>query len=520
MPKRLAAFAPLLAALFFLRPASSEPEDPRRRPDLIAAVKRVDEKTLREHLFWLADPARTGRDTDSPGSDAAAQYIVAWYEKCGMVPKGSDGFFQPWGNAGKKGVLKDSCCLLLGKAAKKVTVEFDSGFKPAKCCTTGSAAADVVFAGFGITAKEYGYDDYAGIKVDGKVVLVFDHEPQETNEASPFDGAKPTKYSDIATKAAAAKEHGAAALLVMRDATNHPDEKGFPSDDELGWPGDEKLSAGLPVVYISDESAAQLAVATGRKEFAGFQKKIDESGKPSSAPLSCPCEVRVTDHAPILGGQKNIIAMKEGEDPELKNEFVILSAHYDHIGLGTAQDSLGGTGKIHPGADDNASGTSGLMELAYALQPLHTKRSLLLINFDGEEAGLLGSKAFADKPTVPMGKIVAILNMDMISRNKPAAINVGGIGRNKRLDEVLHTISARYGLTMDTDGMDQYIQRSDQWSLMEKGVPGVFFFGGMHPDYHTDKDTPDKCNITKMKLITLVCLVFLDEVANGENPRK
>ena len=110
--------------------------------------------------------------------------------------------------------------------------------------------------------------------------------------------------------------------------------------------------------------------------------------------------------------------------------------------------------------------------------------------------------------------------MDMISRNKPSAINVGGIGRNARIDQVLKTVSARYGLTMDTDGMDQYLQRSDQWPLMEKGVPGVFFFGGMHGDYHTDGDDPEKSNVIKMKLITLVCLVFLDEVANGENPRK
>ncbi len=519
MLKRHIRFAAVALAALFLRAAHSEPEDPRRRPDLIAAIKRVEEKSLREHLFWLADPARAGRDTDSPGADAAAQYIVAWYEKCGMKPKGNDGFFYTWGTPGKKGELKDSCRLMMGKGAKLATAEYEKGFKPAKFSSTGVATADLVFAGFGITAKEYGYDDYAGLKVDGKVVVVFDHEPQEASDASPFDGAKPTKYSDLATKAAIAKEHGAAALLVMRDAANHPAEKGIPADDELGWPG-EGDACGIPVVYLSDESAAQLAAATGRKEFAGFLKKINDEGKPCSLALGCPCDMRVTDLAPVIGGQKNIIAMKEGEDPELKNEYVILSAHYDHIGLGTPQDSLGGTGKIHPGADDNASGTSGLMELAYALQPLHHKRSILLINFDGEEAGLLGSKAFADKPTVPMDKIVAILNMDMISRNKPAAINVGGIGRNARLDEVLKTISARYGLAMETDGMDQYIQRSDQWSLMEKGVPGVFFFGGMHGDYHTDKDTPDKCNVAKMKLITLVCLVFLDEVANGPSPRK
>ncbi|MEK7470306.1 MAG: M28 family peptidase [Planctomycetota bacterium] len=508
-----------LAAVLFLGRVSSEPEDPRRRPDLIAAIKRVDEKTLREHVFWLADPARGGRDTDSPGADAAAQYIVAHYEKCGMVPKGTQGYFYPWGTIGKTGTLKDACHVKVGKDKKLATFGYQEGFWPAKCAEAGLVTGDIVFAGFGITAKDLKYDDYAGLKVEGKIVLVFDHEPQETNDASPFDGAKPTKYSDIATKARIANEHGAAGLLVMRDTANHPGETGPPKDDELAWPPDGE-KAGLPVAYLSDESVALLAAACGRKEFTGFQKKIDETGKPSSIALNCPGEMRLSVHPPVLGGQKNIIAMKEGEDPELKNEYVILSAHYDHIGMGTAQDALDGPGKIHPGSDDNGSGTSGLMELAFALQPLKTKRSLLLINFDGEEAGLLGSKAFANNPTVPMDKIVAILNMDMISRNKPSSIFVGGIGRNARIDEVLKTISQRYALTMDTDGMDQYIQRSDQWSLMEKGVPGVFFFGGNHGDYHTAKDTPDKANVAKMKLITLVCLVFLDEVANGPSPRK
>lgn len=516
---RFACLAALLALLPVGVARTDPPEDPRRRPDLIAAVKRVEEKSLREHLFWLADPARGGRKTGSPEADAAAQYIAANYERCGMKPKGTDGYFQPWGTIGKKGELKDACTVKVGKAPKQVTLEYDKAWKPAKFSSVGLISGDVFFAGYGITAKDLGYDDYAGQKVEGKVVLVFDHEPQEADEKSVFDGAKPTKYSDIATKAAIAKDHGAAALLVMCDAANHKEVKGFPEDDELGWPGAGD-PAGIPVVYLSVEAAAQLAAAMGRKDFGGFAKKIDETGKPCSAPLNCPCEMRVTDNAPIIGGQKNIIALKEGEDPELKNEYVILSAHYDHVGLGNAQDSLGGTGKIHPGSDDNGSGTSGLMELAHALQPLHHKRSILLINFDGEEAGLLGSKHFAGSPTVPMDKIVAILNMDMISRNKPTAIFVGGIGRNPRIDEVLKTISGRYGLTMDTEGMDQYIQRSDQWSLMEKGVPGVFFFGGMHGDYHTDKDTADKANVKKMQLITLVCLVFLDEVANGPNPRK
>ena len=504
-----------------VRLLSADPEDPRRRPDLIASLKKITDASLREHLFVLADPAMEGRETGTKGADKAAQYIAEHYQRCGLTPKGTDGYFQPFGTLGKTGELKDACWVKVGRAPKVAELKLEQEFRPATFSGVGLTGGDVVFAGFGITAPEYGYDDYAGMKAEGKVVLVFDHEPQEKDEKSAFDGAKATKYSDIRTKAEAAKAHGAVALVVIRDTANHPGEKGFPEDDELGWPptGD---GVGLPVAYLSDLGTTALAVAAGRKDFTGLQKRIDETGKPSSVDLkNCPVNVRLSDKAPVLGGQKNIIAMIEGDDPDLKNEYVILSAHYDHIGLGTPQNALGGSaGKMHPGADDNASGTSGLMELAIALPPLKHKRSILLINFDGEEAGILGSKHYAGAPTVPIDKIVAILNMDMISRNKPAAIQVGGIGRNARLDRVLKDVSARYGLTMETDGMDQYINRSDQWPLMEKGVPGIFFFGGMHADYHTDGDIASKCNITKMKLITMVCLVFLDEVANGESPRK
>ncbi|NUN49044.1 MAG: M28 family peptidase [Candidatus Brocadiae bacterium] len=518
---RLAPVLALAALPFLLAPHASSEDDPRRRPDLLAAIKRVDGTTLRDNVMWVASQENEGRETGSVGADRAAHYIAAWYEKCRLEPKGTDGFFQPFGTIGKKGELKDSNWVKAGKGPKMSTLEYGTQLRHAKFSGSSLAEGDLVFVGFGIQAKELGYDDYAGQKVAGKIVLAFDHEPQEMNEASAFDGTKPTKYSDIRVKAETAAAQGARALIVMRDAMNHPEVKGgFPEDDELGWPSEVPDALPIPVTYISDEGAALLAVAAGRKDWTPLQKKIDETGKPSSLVTTCPCTVRVTAAAPILGGQKNIIAMKPGTDPVLKDEYVILSAHYDHVGRGNAQNSKGKVGQVHAGADDNGSGTAGLMELAWALEPLKTKRSILLINFDAEEAGLIGSKHFAGSPTVPIDKIVTILNMDMISRNKATAILVGGIGRNKRLDRVLKDVSGRYGLEMVSDGMDQYLQRSDQWALMEKGVPGIFFFGGMHGDYHSEKDTPDKCNVMKMKLITLVCLVFLDEVANGPNPRE
>ncbi len=491
--------------------------------DLKKAAKSIDSKLIKKHLFYLASDKLQGREAGSPGGHAAAVYIAEQYERAGLEPAGTEGFFQPFGPAPQRGEVALANAVKVATSSKATRFnefDFDDAFRPAKFSATGLVEGTVVWAGYGITAEEHGYDDYANLDAEGKIVLCLDQEPQEDDDASPFDGAKPTAYSNIRTKAETAAEQGAIALIVV-NGENHADEPEIPDDDELAWPPASDAEAlPIPVVYANGKLAAEI-LKKSRKRIGKLQEEIDQTLTSNAVDLkSYPVIVKVSAVGPPIGGMKNVVALKRGSDPELKNQYVVLSAHYDHVGLGSPQTSKGGIGQVHNGSDDNGSGTSGLIELARALKTLKLKRSVLLMSFDAEEKGLVGSKHYAGSPTVPMGNIVTILNMDMISRNAPDEIFVGGMGRNAMLDRVIGEIGERYKLRLNPQGMEQYIRRSDQWSFMERGVPGLFFYGGSHADYHTANDTPDKANLTKIKLITQVCLVFLYDIANAEtSPR-
>lgn len=519
LPYGLGSFL-VLTALTFLFGPKALAGSKKTPADLKRAAKAVSKKTLKKHLFYLASEELGGRQTGTPGGNKAALYLAAQYKKCGLKPAGTEGYFQPYGPAVPRGEVKDANFMHVAKTKSGSSVhtfKYGVDFKPCSVSGTGYIDGPVVFAGFGITAPELKYDDYGKIKCKGSMALVFDGAPQ----GAALAGGKLDAHSSVVAKAKNAVKHGASALLIVSDFVRQPDQKGLPEGEALTWPPKKDAErVDIPVIYISKKVALIIA-RNGRRSLKQLHSKIDGSGQPASCKLGVyPTILEISDKGPPTGGVKNVIALKEGSDPKLKNEYIVISAHYDHVGRGNKQNSRGGIGQIHNGADDNASGTSGLLELARVVQKLKLKRSVLFMSFDGEEAGLLGSKHYAANPLVPMKNIVTILNMDMISRNKPTEIFIGGMGRNTMLDDCINRISAKYKLTLNPKGMEQYLKRSDQWSFMEKGVPGLFFFGGTHADYHTANDDPERCNITKMKLITQVCIVFLYEIANSKkSPR-
>jgi aminopeptidase YwaD len=492
--------------------------------DLKKAAKAVSKKKLKKHLFYLASDELGGRQTGMPGGNKAALYLAAQYKKVGLKPAGTEGYFQPYGPAVPRGQVKDANFMHVAKTKSGSSVStfvYGKDFQPVNCSGVGYFDAPVVFAGYGISAPKLGYDDYSKVTVKDRIVLVLDHVPGETSDSSPLKDQK-ASYGSILKKAQTAQQQGAIALLIACDSRNHPDTKELPKGEGMEWPPKKEATrVKIPVIYISSRVAAVI-VRNGRRNLGKLQETIERNKRPASCKLGVyPTILEISDKGPPTGGVKNVVALRPGSDPKLKDQYIIISAHYDHVGRGNSQNSRGGIGQIHNGADDNASGTSGIIELARAIQRLKLKRSVLFMSFDGEEAGLLGSKHYAANPIVPLDKIVTILNMDMISRNKPSEIFIGGMGRNTMLDSCIREISAKYKLTLNPKGMEQYLKRSDQWSFMEKGVPGLFFFGGTHPDYHTSNDTPDRCNLTKMKLITQVCIVFLYQIANSKkSPRE
>ncbi|PYV09411.1 MAG: aminopeptidase [Acidobacteria bacterium] len=350
-------------------------------------------------------------------------------------------------------------------------------------------SGEIVFAGYGISAEEYGYDDYKGLEVADKIVLVLGHEPRETDPKSPFDGVELTLHGHDNTKAINARYRGARAILIVQDPANHPEGSDLPAVaaaqvDDLG----------IAALRITRDQARRL-LAPGKKDLAGLQREIDEKLSPQSFPLAGDSAVIELDVTRVRKEVRNVVALLPGSDPRLAGETVILGAHYDHLGFG-GRSSMAPqlTGQIHNGADDNASGTAGLIELAaaFAADPGPRRRAYLFIAFAAEELGLNGSAYYVKNPARPIEKAVAMLNMDMIGRVRGNAITVGGVGTSPQFRELVARAATEAGLELKTS--QSGYGSSDHSSFYSKNVPVLFFFSGLHADYHRPSDDWEKIN--------------------------
>jgi hypothetical protein len=438
-----------------------------------------DTKAYLAHVRYLASTELQGRATGSPGLETAARYIEQQFRSDGLKP-----FSQPF-QVTTDAKLGTHNQLTITAGQEKTELKPETDFIPFNFSTTGTASAPVVFAGYGITAAEYSYDDYAGIDAKDKFVLIIRHEPQEMDEKSVFAGKNFTAHAQFAMKAANAKMHGARGVILVNDVPVHPsDSDKFEKFGRTAGPGD----AGILFLQIHAAEANTL-LATAGKNLDGAITAIDHNLKPQSADLP---GVRVSATLDIVREIKtvhNVGAYLPGQT----DEYVIVGAHYDHLGLGD-QYSLAPSeiGKVHPGADDNASGTAGVLELAkwYSKQP-KPHRGVLFLSFAGEELGLLGSSYYVNHPELPMKNAVAMINMDMIGRMRDSKIYVSGIGTGTTLQGVLDSTKARHDITVDISEKAGW-GASDHTSFTAKQVPVVFFFSGLHSDYHRPSDTWDK----------------------------
>lgn len=459
---------------------------------LAAAALRpgaIQPESYRESVRYLASEPMRGRLTGSPELERAARWIAAQFRRLGLQPPpGQRDYFQRFQVTVGARLGKDNRLLESESGLKPRPLAFGQDFQPMNFSTSGRASGEVVFVGYGITAPEYGYDDYAGADVQGKIVLLLRHEPQEFDEKSPFAGRAFTSHAQLQNKAVNAKFHGAAAVLLVNDLPNHAGD-----EDRL-----ERFSArvgptaaGIPFVQV------RAAVAERWLERAGVSLKqwieeTDRTLKPRPVPIP---GLRVELAADVVRQQRqtpNVAAWLPGQT----DEYIILGAHFDHLGLGE-QSSLAPdlAGKaIHPGADDNASGTAGLLELAayFAGRPKQ-KRGFLFLAFSGEELGLLGSNYYVNHPLLPLEKAVAMINMDMIGRIQNGRVYVGGTGTGDSLRSILEQAMAGSPLQFDFSDQGGY-GSSDHFSFVNKGVPVLFFFSGLHADYHKPSDTWDKIN--------------------------
>jgi hypothetical protein len=454
-----------------------------------------------DDVRFLASSEMRGRWTGSPELEKAAHFIADRFQAFGLQTAGQNGsYMQPF-QVTTEAKLGKANRFRYTRAAKRVTVPADD-FRPFNFSSSGKLSGLAVFAGYGITAPEYNYDDYAGLDVSGKVVVILRHEPQEYDENSVFAGRIYTRHAQFASKTSNAKLHGAAGVILISDRANHRNE-----GDELekfgssGGPAD----AGIPFVQVK---AARLDgwFETAGKDLDNLQAAIDQDLKPRSFAFPETLRVDATIEVDRVPRTVHNIA---GYLPGATDEYVVVGAHYDHIGTGE-QFSMAPSqaGTIHPGADDNASGAAGVVELArwFSRQP-RQKRGILFLAFAGEELGLLGSSHFVDHPSLPLDKAVAMINMDMIGRIRDGKVYVGGLATGDSLRATLDRIAPRHKLNLDYSDTTGY-GSSDHTSFTTKQVPVLFFFSGLHSDYHKPTDTWDKIDApATVELLRLIAEV-------------
>ena len=460
---------------------------------------------IKEYIGFLAADKMKGRNTPSPELDTCANYISSHFKKWGLKPLGSDeSFFQTFNVLKTRLGAPNSFAVQYPDTQIYYRIKYD--FVPVAYTANREVTAPVVFAGYGITAPEYNYDDYKNIDVKGKFVMFFTNEPQEKDSASVFKGTEPTEHSKLTNKLINAQNHGAAGAIVVTAPLYHRFRK--PPNT---WPSlmrhapknavpltfEENPENKIVVVKIGKNLAEKLVSGLGLS-IEELQKNIDNSLTPQSKPIP---EIKITIHTTLKAKKtpvKNIIGIIPGSDPEMKNQAVIIGAHYDHLGV--KNDTI-----IYNGADDNASGSAGVMALArmFSILKNKPKRSLVFCTWAGEEKGLFGSRYYTGTdPRFPLAKTIAYINLDMIGRSDSSYVRISGINSGSLFKELLDKYSEECGITYSGR---KSVSGSDHVSFFSKNIPVLGFNTGLHKDYHKPTDTLEKIDLNgEVKICNLV----------------
>lgn len=465
---------------------------------------------LLKHVRYLASDELMGRGVDNAGIGLARDYIAAEFKRYGLVPGGENGSF-----------FQGLEALTGAKINEPSSLSFENGpslvlneeWIPFSFSRSTHVQAELVFAGYGITAKDYGYDDYTGLDVKDKIVLVLRYEPPPKNQKSPFQ--KSPRYSNHATlisKADNARNHGAIGMILV---DFHPPGAGektlIPGRRTLG-PSD----AGIVATQIKRE------IVESRLQEAGLslqelKEKIDKEEKPASIPLP---GIRVSIHVALEKITKktdNVIGVLPGSDAELRGENIVIGAHYDHIGLGYfGTRDTSAEGKIHNGADDNASGTAVMMKLAERLsrRPNRQARTIVFVAFTAEELGTHGSNHYVNHPTFPLASTKAMINLDMVGRMKDNRLTAAGIDTAKEFRALVTAAGQEFGAEISPS--PRAGSGSDHAAFYRKNIPVLHFYTGSHEDYHRPTDDWEKLNIPGMVKVGDVVLAVVEKIASSK----
>jgi hypothetical protein len=464
-----------------------------------AAADSADPKRYLDDIKALTTPAMEGRGDGTPGLTRAATLIEQRFRTLGLQPAGKNSYRQPFTVITGAKLKENNRLEVLNGAAKK-ELKLNQDFVPFSFSSSGEISGPVVFAGYGASATEFGYDDYAHLDVKDEIVVVLRYEPAGFSAKSAHGGL--TEHSQLITKAINARNHGAKAVLVVNGKLGDGEADQLTRFGSVSGPE----NAGILFLQVKNDEAQEWFAAAG-KSLADVQNQINTLSNPSS--FAFPAKLQISLKVNIESTRAtvdNVLAYLPGKT----DEYVIIGAHYDHLGRGYF-DSLAPSqiGQIHPGADDNASGTAGVLELARLLAPMkgQLQRGILFASFAGEELGLLGSAEWVKEPTLPLGKAVAMLNMDMIGRIKDDKVYIGGVGTGAAFKSLLGEEQSKSPFKIEYSAGGY--SASDHTSFVAKKIPVLFFFSGLHSDYHKPSDTWDKINAPGAAHL----LDFIDDVA-------
>ncbi len=476
-----------------------------------------------EDIRYLASEELEGRGPGTVGREKAAEYLRDEFARGGLRGGAPDGsFFQPI-EIPLRATLDEAATRLVlrNPAGEPLALERELEFQPLAAGGSGRRQAELVFAGYGISAPDLGYDDYQNLDVQDKIVLILRRQPQQQDADSAFGGATPSTHAGIRNKLERAKQQGAAAVLLVNDPFT-TERTG--SDALVATPGFGMRSAGIPLAQLSQAVVERMLETTPvigpqQQELSSVAEvaaAIDQNLQPLSQPLAgWSAELELVFESTRVPGA-NVIGVLEGAGPRAE-ETVVLGGHYDHLGYGEQGSRRPETRAIHPGADDNASGTAVVLDLArrFAAREAPPPRRLVFVAFDGEERGLIGSRAYVENPPFPLENTLAMLNFDMVGRLRENQLTLTGLNTALEFESLFQQANETVGLRIRR--WDRISRMSDHYDFYEQGIPVLHFFTGMTDEYHTPDDTFDTLNMDGVLQITDLAERFLDLLLAAES---
>jgi hypothetical protein len=506
-------------------------------------IDSIRREQLKADVYFLAGDSLKGRLTGTPEYRIAADYLASRYERLGLKPVSGDSFFHRFdlvlsrlASAGNR--------LELGTGTARRTAKLLEDFYPLIFSADGQAEGNIAFAGFGITAPKLDWDDYKDSNVAGDIVFVLEGEPGANDPKSIFDGLVTSEYANTLRKTLTAQKHGAAAVVFVNPSHRGAGTRSFPSAARTYWPEKpphlERYTLAsmaerirIPVIQVDPA----LVEGLFGKSITELKERAEKPGaflRPTAGKVRLAAALERT-----VIEDRSVVGMIEGSDPRLKQEAVLVTAHYDHNGATAEQ--------IFNGADDNASGSAAVLDIAEAYMVAaqngqRPKRSVIFAIWGSEErccGPLLGSWAWVENPGWPLEQTVASLNMDMIGRSEEvpegggsrfnglklqtAASNAGSVNvlgwsfspdLSRMVDDANKLIDLRILRRYDNN-RSNLLRRSDQWPFLQRGVPSLFIHTGLHPDYHTQFDRPERIDYPKMERIARFVYQLSWDTANA-----